>query len=655
MAYAVKYNLPVRNGLTGDAYLLEIQEDGFVGTAGILKGSDKPLQLKYIDNDENKYAPIRASELTINFISEAFDMESIISNNDQKYRVDLRRITPSGSQLNWRGFLSTDDLTEQYISGNRQFSLKAIDGLGFLKNETPSFTYGRILLTEVIQECLSKTYVGLDFNIECSLYADYMADFVFSNPFSQCKIHTRYYMNSDNGPGNLYEVLEELMKTFQCTAFQQGGYWHIKRMPDERIAASASSNIYNITDLSTSTGTFDWLTERNIDFIPVNASHQMLYVKATGESKYQHDYIVPEVPANNDLTEGGRFPFYDTANSRGYLINYHSYEYGNILSPSIGQAYRSEVFDADDNIVESYAVLPHFGTNDERLRSTDDPYVDEGDKITVTASTRLNVDNSLTTSDTVLRIYLFGDSGQKYAWDGAGDAWDPTLVSALGPGALVRSYDNSDDLTEWYDFSVECKPFPEGGRLELWWCDWSNGAADETWFKDITVSYRVFYNQLANIRGERSIASDGEVSRKKNEVNITAGETPKRIIAGSLWKDSPDTELVGNKWHTFQSSTERRLIDINSSDLQYGSFRTMRIIDGDFKGIKWTREDERLIGPGNTFSIDGTRYIATNLDIDIANGIWTGSLVELSNDTRDEAYTGTIDTDFKYLFGNERS
>lgn len=662
MAYGVKYNMPIRNGFTGDAYLLEIQEKDYSGPAGTLKGTDEPVVIKYIDNDENKYPAISASEMTISFISEVFDVTSIISNEDDKYRVELKRILPTGTQLNWRGVLSVDDISEPYISGAREFTLKAIDGLGLLKNVSNSFSYGKITLLEAIKICLIPTFTDLDISINCGLFEESMSDFVFSNPFDQCKIHTKFFTNSDSGPKNMYDSLIAIMTAFQCTIFQQNAQWHIKRKPDERLGASPANSTYNFNTLDQSTESFDWLVERHIDFVPVNARHKIRYQRSSSSSVYQHDYVVPEVPANPDLTEGGRFPLLDVPPLvRAYTINFWTSLYGPQDSPSAaGMAWRREFDNIDTGITESYVVIRDFiAGQEQRLISTDDPYFDAGDRIEFSLETRAYYGFFDDPTDVgIARIRLFGDSGQQYVLNFDTKDWEPVAANVHGDYAL---FINGIELAnEWRSVSVESDGIPEGGRivwqLKHWAIDVPSGIIpepNETWYRDIRITPKLFLNNVTfELKGEKSTTTDGTTSSRLNKVNTTMGQCPKRIIAGALYKLDDDTQLLTVNWHTYEApGVTKRLLDINSVDLQYGSYRVMAGLDGDFYGIKWTRKNGSLIGPGNKFNIDGVIYIATNIEMDIANGIWTGRLVEISSTETVPELTTT----FKYIFGNERS
>lgn len=669
MAYGVKYKIPARS-IVGDLWRCEISEKDYSGGFGTLKGADSPFTYKIIDNDENKFMPIRASELTIKFISADFDLESIISDSDDKYRVDLIKVDPSNVEtLQWRGILSTDDCSEDYISGNRVFTLRAIDGLGLLKNQKNSFGYDRYTLMNIIFQCLDNTHTELPVNFECEVYTDEMSHEPES-PFNQCKVHTRLFMYSDAGPQNNYDVLQCILRAFNCTLFQQFGRWHVKRMADEFYGTYGTTREFSdISDLIGQTKSYKWLSERNNDFIPVNASHLLTYIKPAQTSTITHNYVIPEVPANSDLTQGSRYPLLDTAPSgtpatytHAFLIDLWQLQTGLVSSPvAAGQAFREEKYDADGNLIESWVNVPPKSVVDAgeaRLVSLDDPYVDEGDKLTLSGETKPRNTLLSVIGYPAVRIRIYGDSGQDWTWDATTNEWVATLENGEGSSAFTATLDGSGAASAaWQPFDIETKPFPEGGRLQIWFVNWDTRPSnDSVIFHNISIGIKLFRGQVVqDFKGERSTASSDVTSRKTNDVSIQLGDAAKRIVASALWKDVFPTLLVSPKWHRrTDADYEVRLIQLNAIDEQLGSWRVMKKLEGDWYGIKCGLNGGTLLGPGNVFKIDGIKWVASNIEMDLINNQWRGVLNELYDETKDATFS-IYSTTFKYLFGNERN
>ena len=659
MAYATRYRIEARSTI-GTLWHVSIEEDGYTGPITSFSGSGTPIRIKYTDNDEKKVSAIRASACVIEFISDTFDLDDIINDNDTKYRVSLNRINTDLSEtLQWRGFLSTDDCQEQYTSGARAFSLTATDALGLLKDEdykwqdgtTGKDAYGKRSLLQIIADCLQYTYTELDISIQCNVYEEVIAEFLEVPPFLYNKAHTKLFLYADNGPKNMYDVLECIMLSFDCTLFQQFGQWHINRMPDYYYApATNNTTTYSWSDLSYSQGTQTWLASRFTHFIPINAGHLQARVKPNGYSKITHNYIIPETPENERMARGAYISGTPGASALvTYEIDFWKLEYGTVSSPSTGDVYREEAYDAEGNLLETYTVLNDQGTTDERILPVEGIWADAGDSITITFDTRSSTDESGSGSGVGMRLMLFGDSGQKYTWNQSLNTWDATLAGALGAIGLQVDLSLYGDTTKWFSLSVETTGFPESGILEPWFTDWS-AISSYIHIRNINIEPKLLLNGVtANFKGEYSRTDNNLTSRNSNEVTIRLGDSPKRLVASGLWRGSDDTQLT-NGWGRLGEAQTSRLIDLNSQDLQRTAYRVCKKLDGDYKGI--TFDDGKLLGPGNLYSISDITWIATNMEIDIINDNFSATMQEFTDVLRDTE--PTLDTEFKYIF-DERS
>lgn len=661
MAFGTKYKI-ISRSIGGTLWHVNIELDSYSGSVTEFKGNGTPINIKYVDNNESKISSIRASSAVFSFVSDTFELQDIIDDNDTMYRVSLYQIeTDLSETLQWRGFISTDDCSEPYISGPRVFTLTALDGLAILKDEPYKWqdgtsgkdAYGKRLLLNVIADCLQYTYTELDINIQCDIYEEVIAEFLELPPFNYNKVHTKLFLYADGGPKNMYEVIECIMLSMECTIFQQFGRWHIKRFPDEFYDEPTNNTTYYLwPSLTESQGSQSWTAARFTDFNPIQAGHVLSFIKPNKYSKITHNYIIPETPENEKMARGSLISGTPGPSATvTYEIDFWSYESGAVLSPTIaatGTAYRNEVYDTEGNLKEQYIVLPDQSTNDERMRPEDGVWVDIGDKLTLNADTRSDVDEGGAGTGVAIRIVLFGDSGQKYTYDQTTSTWVATISSAIGSSAYTRTFGGGDDTTAWFPFTVETAPFPEGGLMEMWFCDWTTSAG-ESWYRNINIDFQLFLNSVtANFKGEYSQSDNNLTSRNSSELIIKLGDSPKRLIASALWKASDDTTLT-NGWGRKDEAQDNRLIDLNSQDLQNTAYRVCKSLDGEYKGIAF--DSGKLIGVGNLFSISGVIWIATNLEIDIINETFSATLQELKTATD---VLPSLDTEFKYIF-DERS
>lgn len=663
MSWQTKYRVAATSFNKGDEWWADIQEEGWAGGVVELRGSARPIVIKYVDNGETKYPTIQASFCEISFVSDTFDLESIISSDDKKYRVSIYR----NEELQWRGFLSTDDCQEEYTDGNRTFVLTATDGLGFLKEESWKFrtgesgkdTYGWRSLLDVLADCLHYTYTELDIYIQCNVYDASMSEFGWDNPFDQSKLHTKLFLFTDAGPKNMYEILEVLMEPFQTTIFQQGGIWIVRRKPDSFDTQSDTNKLYSWPDLTSEQVTKRWSTDRGVYFTPINGSHLRTFVKPTSNSIYTHNYLMPDTPENEDWQDGELVS--SDADKRVYSVDFWNCWAAPLTSPvAVDGFYRVEEIDANENLKEWYIEFPCYAPSGRPFIANEFPIlVDPGDTITTSGEVKINEDISGPGSGPIVYYRLFGEDGNVYTYSGPNKNWQITLVSMAGAAAVEMYYDNSSGAGKsntYQSWENTSSAFPVAGDLYIYLTSFVGGSGDTVYFKNFQCSINLYFEggTRTNI-GERSTSSLDIISRKKNEKTIRLGDAPKRVIASALWRNDA-TELTA-KWKRLADSSSDRLLNINSQDLQKSTWRVFNKIDGDFMGCIGPNG---IIGPANLFNMvppEYVVYIATNMEIDPVNDRWTASLQEFrdrSANSKDRDQTYYNNTEFKYLF-NERS
>lgn len=675
MAWATKYQINSKSVLR-ERWRLDIQEEDYAGSVTELAGAAEPFSLQYINNGDTFPIPIAASELTIRFVSDTFELEEIVDSDDKKFRVDLYR----EDVLQWRGFLSTDDCSEEYTSGNRTFEVIANDGLGFLKEEQVvegvTTTYDKIDLLTVIRDLLYQTYTELPVEINCRVYESTMSASAEDNPFDQCQVHTRLFLTSPDGPQNQYEALEVLMNAFSCTLFQQFGQWHIKRLPQGAIVTSGVSKLYSWPHMVGEQVSYVWEYARYLDFEPVNASHLLTFQKPSVNSTITHNYVIPEVPRNSRLQTGDRLPSEDNTETLpigeppvsttfdlvAFEIDAWEYKNVNIATMAFADAqgaFRQESRNQTTHSIRENRIFLRRDTdfvginNKQFIRSTDDCLVDEGDKFTISGSTRLDGDISGSGSGSAVKIRIYTTVTQGFEWNGAPTNVWVAFNDATGPigsYAYTRNFVDGDDLTEWESFSIETTTTPVPGRLVIWLQNWSIDADRYAYYKNIQIGVTIMDSpQGSELKGEKSISSNDIISRKKTTAEIKLGDSPRRVVASALWRLSPETTLT-NGWGRLGETRDQRLIDINSHDLQRINSRIFKKLEGEFYGILMSQQDNALIGPGSYFYLnDGTtvKWQPVSIEIDITSNIVRLLAVEFSDL---EKPTTVDETEFSYLF-----
>jgi hypothetical protein len=189
--------------------------------------------------DGDKYQIIKGREATINIVVKPTDDYSWLYTNDDR---QLKVIIKEATVIEWTGFV----LTNQYIeeqSPVRVLSVIASDQLGLL--DTKPYTFGSpavsptgyqkaIVVLANILSGTSTTKTGLDILIYCqmNLYEVTMNITDNDDPLDQAYVNQDLWIHDDLSPYSCREVIEDILKPFQCRILQSAGVWWIQRVPD---------------------------------------------------------------------------------------------------------------------------------------------------------------------------------------------------------------------------------------------------------------------------------------------------------------------------------------------------------------------------------------------------------------------------------------
>ena len=251
MAYGLRYTISqiLRNENT---QIIEIYEQDYV--AGIVKTyTPTSIILQPNSSNEYPYASIISTQLTFNIILETEDdydqFPDVLSKNNRKYWV----VYKEGATVIWRGFLFNDYAQIGFSTGINEASLVCIDAISFLQDQEYQFD-----VTESINT--TKQWLDLMFDalrflgypedlylvIACSFYAEGMLDRSDGSnyePFAQTYQYKRDFVGV-----SYYNILENMLNTFNCRMYQSNGDWWIT----STMEVAASTRYYTKYDVGVS-------------------------------------------------------------------------------------------------------------------------------------------------------------------------------------------------------------------------------------------------------------------------------------------------------------------------------------------------------------------------------------------------------------------
>ena len=266
MAYGLRYTITqiLRNG---NNQVLEIYERDYV--AGIVK-TYQPVSIivQPNSNEEYPYPTIISTQVNFSILLETQDdydqFPDVLSQDDRKYYVILKEST----NVMWRGYMFNDYTQMGFSTGITQADFTCIDGISFIQN----IQYIRDDSINQLDTQLNVISAGLrlleypdvlNLVVACSYFADGMndrQDAVSNEPFSQIYQYRRDFIGE-----SYYDIIGNIMKSFNCRMFQANGDWCIFSM-NEMAASTNYFTKYNI--LSTPTITSSGVLNNTVDILP---------------------------------------------------------------------------------------------------------------------------------------------------------------------------------------------------------------------------------------------------------------------------------------------------------------------------------------------------------------------------------------------------
>jgi hypothetical protein len=282
MAYGLKYTIPFKD-VDNNANVVEIYQDGFVGTSTELIATDVPAVHKYEREDnEDILSPIMSATLTISFYStENTDFSNFFSYSDREFYV----VHEFDGDVVFKGYLLNDIVGEPFQDPPYPVVLTATDGLAQLKEVALTGPSVDTDLGTLVFEQLNSLGLAMDFELCNDLYEGLVMDNTISI-FSQDEDENLMVQAGtfDALGLNAFEFLAEVCKTFGWVLFQSNDKWIIQRP----IARNISSTVIYLYDfftgeLTSSTNNPMTLekvahqTNANTDWVPVQQDQLLQY------------------------------------------------------------------------------------------------------------------------------------------------------------------------------------------------------------------------------------------------------------------------------------------------------------------------------------------------------------------------------------------
>ena len=270
MAYGLKYTIPFKD-IDNFSNVVEIYQDGFVGTSTELIATEAPAVHKYEREDnEDITSSIMSATLTISFYStDVTDFRNFFSYSDREFLV----VHKFDGNVVFKGYLLNDITGEPFQDPPYPVVVTATDGLAQLKEISLTGPSEDTDLGTLIFDQLNTLELELDFEVCNDLYEGLVMDNSLSI-FAQAEgenLKVQEFTFDELGL-NAFDFLLEICKTMGWVLFQRDGRWIIQRAISRNINTTKifihDWDTYAVKESfinNLSTAINDW-TDVNVDY-----------------------------------------------------------------------------------------------------------------------------------------------------------------------------------------------------------------------------------------------------------------------------------------------------------------------------------------------------------------------------------------------------
>jgi hypothetical protein len=669
MAFVVKYRINF-NTLEGDACVVDMLFDNYVGSIILLDPSSRPFVLREFNNDEDLYKPLRPQQAEINFISQTgISVNDFIGNSDEFCRVEFFH----GGLRYWSGFILQDDVQEEWSDQKHIINLRASENLGSLKSIPLADSNGDELIgrytalallqianSDAVQVVAAKNQF---LRVISNLYNTSMN--TASPGINQTYIDAKTFSVGDGEYEDKYSVIEKINRAFSQTLLQYMNSWYYFRPEELYMPVANNLRQFNYnplvlppSDWASSSVRFDINIGKTQTVKPIAPQMLRFIKRPTKVDKINFNYDYPsEVFPNQNFQRGNLIT--STSTYRTYTINNWTAYKGSKTSPtpSTKQHYRKDILDVYGNKIDSYMFLEREDLGAENWLQSEDILVSRNDVFDMSFlwkwSETQAVINPVPTHY-VAQVFLTMAGAFPYTFylNEKGEWVRGSHDSSLSKYLKIKPDDASIQENKYMEKAVLANPIPADGVMKILFTNLL--ASTSPLWSQFQVRLQGSINGLTtqNIQGEFARFTKSEDIRSNFSDEIFLADLTNNNFNGCMF-DNLDARL-NPTWYRFRYNSESMSFMKQNLIAQWENTRFFRTkIDGTFYGLK---QGSLKIGLINTIKFvdddPNKLYAIVNMkEIDFANATWSATLVEVYDSTRDTGNETTYPTylrDFIY-------
>jgi hypothetical protein len=524
-----------------------------------------PVKISVVDNDEDKFSPIRSLQAKVKFYSNNnFSLNTFLG-----ITQNWKCVVTVGAEEVFNGFLVTDDNSMPFQANPNEVTLTFTDNLASLKDQELSDFDGEKLIghykiKDYIAYCLAKTGNTLNFNIVYNLYEKGQAKRSDDNencPFNQIYLDDRTFEKQYNEHESCYTVLEMICNSMGCDLYYAEGEWWIERIAERTRTTKAYTKYdYEGTLIS---GHSEIRTGIEIgDGYDIILSQEDAVVTPQLAKKIVSNEFNLRTPLelirNSGFIRGDLNLLYDSGTYSAFdlddwTVKQRTNGVGSVESTS-GEfsAFIARAFNGSYETQRFVQLTIPTNSGVRYIRNNEPLYVDAQDKISVSVDFRWleNKSTGGTYNQPIITVELYGTTN-RYTLDNDG-RW----FASSAPGAVINGtwVPNDYDETHWQTVSVESDPMPESGTLYVW-LHAGNRDGSTTFdnvkmcYSNLNVNYIPFINgAYQTYKSLKNIVTNPEAYKAKRESNVEITNSPKRHFKGAMLYDVAGTKYLAELW-----------------------------------------------------------------------------------------------------------
>ena len=666
MAKALKYQIAFKTVDNKDV-TVDFRVEGATGPVVELQAGVRPVVFREYNTDEDIFKPIRAflCEIQIMTNVNGVTLDTFIANNDTDIQVIVHYNGYYGIST-WYGYILQDDIEEVWDDGNHYLIIRAAEGFGLLKNIPFAIAgaepIGKYTPLQFIENALSTLTTGVtaDYYVLNNLFHDSMVDTAGRHPLNQCYIDAKTFQQEGTEYDDCYTVIEKICAAFGQSIFFDGQMWLFR---PEELYTSYNNNL-RVSNV-TSVNQFEILTRYDIEIgvgremQPIMPEMLRTINRATKFDEVDFYYNGFDEMLQNETFARGALTS-SSATTKTYNVDSWTFRRGGLDSTTAGTGTFAarEIYNSSlgGGLLERYIFLDlATPANDYQFVKSQSVAVPSLGIIKFT--TDIKWANTITNNSIPVAWVILQSGSFYYCLNEEGE-WILALSLFAASASYIRldiSSSSNVDMTTWNTIQVESNILPVAGNVTVYLGSQTFSTANIVYYKNMEFEYLSSFESGQDIRkilGINSYFNKTSTINNSFKKEIFLDDHFSALHKGAIFQ-SDQTTLTDADWYRYRFAGEsygfRRQND--TAHWEHNRFNRNKI-DVNMYGISWdTGSGFELMNFKNTYrfmddDVNKVYYPANISEIDLVNNTWSGTLVEVWDQTKDLPTTQTFEADF---------